>query len=186
MLFFFRLFPSVVLDLAGSLFVHCSFFVCLQVWCSPEHLLRVEEAMSEVFDRVEHRVAWTTRKPRPIGDQGACIRDFEQGLAGYKSAASLGPAASRFRIRSGESPTSVYVGPATSAASQRKCPGALSAAIPYNFFQQHCHSGEWILDLMCGLGSAALAAQGCALCSVSVDINHKMVSCTLSFALFLF
>lgn len=132
---------------------------------------QVQEAMEQHFDSVEPRWAWTTNKPRSIIDHGICIPDIEHGFAGYKGF----EVPSERRVLSGESSSSVYVGPAVSKAASKKCPGALSAAIPYNFFKQHCYFGGWILDLMCGTGSAAIAAQGCGLNSVSVDISKRMV-----------
>ena len=123
--------------------------------------------MMTKFLRVETRYAWTTGARAQPG--GVCGADVVRGFAGYNNTDE------KWAVISGVPDMSAYAGPALSQKKLRACPGALSPAIPYAFFKQHCRIGDWALDLMCGLGSAAVAGLCHMLNTVSVDVNKAMV-----------
>ena len=146
------------------------------IWCTDSQAAGVLEAMSsnQRFQRVEDHIAWITGGCQNKSMKASVVipHDFYRGYVGY---AYSDDGATGSLLKIGQERTRVHVAPAAGSAKIKYCPGALGPAVPYSFFKQHCNIDDWILDLMCGLGSAAVAAAGLLLNSISVDCSMPMV-----------
>jgi hypothetical protein len=59
--------------------------------------------------------------------------------------------------------------------SGKTCATEMNVAVPKDFFVQHSMEGDWVADILCGSGSAAVAAVTTGRNCVVVDLDQDMV-----------
>ena len=148
------------------------------IWCTDKQAADVLETMSKNhrFKKVESHIAWITGGCENKSTKAGVVipQDYYRGYVGY-AYSDAGEPASGSLMKIGQDRTRMHVAPSVGSTKLKYCSGALGPGVPYSFFKQHCNTNDWILDLMCGLGSAAVAAAGLLINSISVDCNMPMV-----------
>jgi hypothetical protein len=66
--------------------------------------------------------------------------------------------------------------------SGKTCPTEMNVAVPKDFILQHTMEGDWVADVLCGSGSAAVAAVTTGRNCLVVDLDPDMVSFNVIFA----
>jgi len=61
------------------------------------------------------------------------------------------------------------------AKGKQQCDEELPGFLAQEFFRRHSREGDWVADLMCGSGSASVAAASIGRNSFAADVNQDMV-----------
>ena len=143
------------------------------MWCTQQQEAPVLEAMESTFAKVERHYWWMV-EPSTAEEKAEKIQlvkdDVMTAFVGYKTEEKkenmfIGEAGFRSRI---------VVAPPVPKGKQ-KCTEELPGYLAQEFFQRHSKEGDWVADLMCGSGSASVAAASIGRNSFAADISKDMV-----------
>jgi hypothetical protein len=158
------------------MFVYCREMVScvlLQVWCSKEQERNVEDAMKKSWARVERHHWWMVKNQETKKKVDKCQTvqdDIMPAFVGYKMLTSK---QNMFDGDVGYRSRMVIAPPVPK--TRRLCDEELPGYLAQEFFERHSREGDHVADLMCGSGSASVAAASIGRHSFAVDVDTTMV-----------
>ena len=155
----------------------CSSRLVVKIWCNESQEAAVQKAMAKHkhFKSAQRHYWWISQSPA-AGKKSEADDDVKVAYVGFFSDEER----PEFVSSSGLHRSSVVYAPLVPKLSKEPhalitCPDEMNVAVPLDFFKQHSYPAEWVADLMCGSGSAAVAAVTSGRNCLVADIDPFMV-----------